>query len=100
MTVPTGTGTSMSSPPRPLHCALPPGSPFTALNERMVAEVRKGVQPLPGDQVDAAALAAVAAVRPAERDELLAAEADHAAAAVAGLHLDRGFVDELHGGRG
>ena len=92
----------MSSPPRPLQSALPPGSPLTALNERMVAEVRQRVQPLPRDQVDVAAVAAVAAVRPAERDELLAAKADHAAAAVAGLHLDRGFVDELHeeGARG
>ena len=36
------------------------------------------------------------AVRTAERDEFLATETDHAPTAVAGLDLDRGFVDELH----
>ena len=42
--------------------------------------------------------AAVAAVRAAERDELLAPEAHAAVAAVAGGDVDGGFVDELHGG--
>jgi len=70
------------------------------LEGALVAEVRERIEPLARNDVDAAAGAAVAAVRPAERDELLAAEADHAAPAVAGLDLDRGFVDELHGGSG
>ena len=39
-------------------------------------------------------MAAVAAARSAARDELLAAEAEAAAAAVAGCHLDVDFVDE------
>ena len=51
-----------------------------------------------GTQVDAAAVAAVAAVRAAQRHELLAPETGAAAAAVAGLHLQRGFIDEFHGG--
>jgi hypothetical protein len=43
-----------------------------------------------------AAPAAVAAVRAAELDELLAPEGDDAVAAVAGLHPNLGFVEELH----
>jgi hypothetical protein len=46
---------------------------------------------------DAAAVAAVAAVGPAEGHELLAPEAHAAAAAVSGLDLDARFVDEFHG---
>ena len=62
-----------------------------------MAEIDQGVEVLVGHQPDAAAVAAVAAVRAAERDELLAAEADAAVAAVAGDDLDFGFVDEFHG---
>ena len=40
------------------------------------------------------------AVGAAERNGFLAAEAHHAAAAVAGVDLERGFVDEMHGGSG
>ena len=49
-----------------------------------------------GDGVDGAALASVAAVRTAARDELLAPEAHAAGAAVPGLYEDVDFVDE-HG---
>src|SRR6185312_2498954 len=62
-----------------------------------VAEVRQGVQALGRFQEDAAAIPAVAAVRAAHGDELLAAEADDAVAAVTGDHFDGGFVYELHG---
>ena len=48
------------------------------------------------DDVDGAAAAAVAAVGTAAGDELLAAEAQAAVAAVAGRDLDVDFVDE-HG---
>src|SRR5690606_8103188 len=48
-------------------------------------------------QPHAAAIAAVAAVRPAQRDELLPAESHAAVAAVAGGDGDFGFVNELHG---
>ena len=47
-----------------------------------------------GDDVDGAAVAAVAAVGAAARDELLAAEAEAAVAAVAGGDVDVDFVDE------
>ena len=47
-----------------------------------------------GDQIDRAALAAVAAVGTAARDELFAAEAERARAAVAGRDVDVDFVDE------
>src|SRR6185437_8150481 len=46
----------------------------------------------------AAAVAAVTTVGSPERNELLATEAGTAVPAVAGLHLDDGFVDKLHGG--
>jgi hypothetical protein len=47
-----------------------------------------------GDEVDRSALAAVAAVGTAARNELLAAEADRTATAVSGLDVDVDFVDE------
>src|SRR5690606_9002930 len=62
----------------------------------LVAEVDQGVEVLVGQQPDVAALAAVAAVRPAQRDELLAPEAHAAVAAVAGSDGDFSFVDQLH----
>src|SRR5690606_16552070 len=62
-------------------------------------EVDQGVEVLRRFQPHAAAVAAVAAVRPAERDELLAPESDAAVAAVSGGDGDFGFVDEFHGCR-
>jgi hypothetical protein len=47
-------------------------------------------------EVDAAAVAAVAARRTAARHEFFAAERDAAVSAVAGLHVDFGFVDKYH----
>src|SRR5690606_34408901 len=61
-----------------------------------VAEVDQGVEVAVAHGVHAAASPAVAAVRPAEGNELLAAKAHAAAAAVAGYHVDGCFVDELH----
>ena len=49
-------------------------------------------------QVDAAAIAAVAAGRPAARHEFFAAKRDASIAAIAGLHVDFRFVDKYHGG--
>src|SRR6185437_12817542 len=63
----------------------------------LVAEVDQRVQAFVRDQPHAAAFAAVATVGTAERNELLAPEAGTAVPAVAGLHLDDGFVDEFHG---
>src|SRR5690606_14942015 len=69
--------------------------------DALVAEVHEGVEVLVGQQPDVAALAAVAAVRAAEGDELLAPETDAAVPAVAGDDGDFGFVDEFHkGGNG
>src|SRR5882724_6162675 len=45
---------------------------------------------------DVAAAPAIAAVRPAELDELLAPEADAAGPAVAALQIDLGLVEEFH----
>src|SRR5438477_8642960 len=45
---------------------------------------------------DVAALAAIATIRPAKLDELLAAKAHGAAAAVTALQVDLGLVEEFH----
>ena len=63
------------------------------------AKIREGVHALDGSQIHAAAQSAVATIGAAEGHELLAPEAHAAAAAVAGLHLELGFVDEFHGTR-
>ena len=55
--------------------------------------------PSTASQIHASAESAVAPVGAAEGHELLAPKADTAAPAVAGLHLDLGFVDEFHEGR-
>src|SRR3546814_10932549 len=62
-----------------------------------LAEVDQGVEVLRRLQPHAAAAAAIAAIGPAERDELLAPETDAAVAAVSGSDGDFGFVDQLHG---
>ena len=51
----------------------------------LVAEIDQRVEVFVGFQPDVAAVAAIAAVGAAERDELLAAETDAAVAAVAGM---------------
>src|SRR5690606_13366555 len=60
------------------------------------AEIRQRIDAVLRVQPDAAAHAAVSTIRSAEGDELLAAETDAAAATIAGLHPDCGFVDGLH----
>src|SRR5580658_1171678 len=60
------------------------------------AKIRQGVHALHGLQIDAAAQTAVTAIGAAEGHEFLAAKAHAAAAAVAGLDLEFGFVDEFH----
>src|SRR3546814_5283874 len=57
----------------------------------------QGVEVLRRLQPHAAAVAAIAAIGPAERDELLAPETDAAVAAVSGSDGDFGFVDQFHG---
>ena len=64
----------------------------------LVAIVDQRVQPVDRLHPDVAAAAAVAAVRPAELDELLAPERDRAGAAVAGADIDLGLVEEFHDG--
>ena len=60
------------------------------------AKVGERVDALSGAQEDPTAMTAVAAVRSAERHELLAPKTHAAAPAVAGLHPHRCLVDELH----
>src|SRR5690606_34191225 len=61
------------------------------------AEVRKRVDAFARDEINTATVAAVAAVRAAARNELLAPEAHATVAAAAGLDIDVRFVDEFHG---
>ena len=76
-----------------------PCAPRSALNSGWKRKWRRVLRCGAGDEVDRPAVAAVAAVRPAARDELLAAEAQAAAPAMAGRDVDFDFVDE-HGGDG
>ena len=57
-------------------------------------EIEQGVLVRIGDEDDAAAVAAVAAVGAALGDVFLAAEGDASVPAVAGFHLNDGFIDE------
>ncbi len=61
-----------------------------------VAVIDQRIDVAVGQRIDAAAAPAVAAVGPAARNVLLAAERDRAVAAVAGDHLDQRFVEEFH----
>ena len=63
------------------------------------AKVREAVHTGGSTQIDATAMPAVTAIRPAKRRELLATEAHAAAAAVAGLNFGACLVDEFHGDR-
>ncbi len=72
---------------------------FTALGFVMPhkAEIGQRVQVGIALQIDRAAIAAVAAVRPALRDVFFAPESDDAVAAISGFDFDFGFIDEFHG---
>ena len=65
----------------------------------LVAVVDQRVEAVDRLRDHVAALAAVAAVRAAELDELLAPERDAAVPAVAGADVDLGLVEEFHGDR-
>jgi hypothetical protein len=62
------------------------------------AVIDERVQVAIGLDEDVPASSAVAAVGSAERDELLAAEADAAAATVSGNNVDVSLVNEFHDG--
>jgi hypothetical protein len=64
----------------------------------LVAVVDQRVQPVDRLDPDVAAAAAVATVRSAELDELLAPERDRASAAIAGADIDFCLVEKLHFG--
>ena len=66
---------------------------LTPMGRALMAEIDQGVDVFVGHDPDAAAVAAVTAIRPAKRDELLAAKADTAIAAITGGDQDFCFVD-------
>jgi len=63
----------------------------------LVAIVDQGIEPIDHLDDDIAAPAAVATVRPAELDELLAPEGDDAGSAVTALEVYLGLIEEFHG---
>jgi len=65
--------------------------------DALEAVVDQRVDVAVGARPDAAAAAAVAAVRPAVADVLLAAKCRRAVASLAGVDLDFRLVDEFHG---
>src|SRR6185503_3487422 len=64
------------------------------LEQLLEPEIEEGVEIGARDQVDAAAVTAVAAIGTAARDELLAAKAHGATAAMAGRDVNLDLVDE------
>src|SRR5690606_22586507 len=79
------------------HVLPRPAAAVLGLETPLHAEIGERVDTLARDQVDAAAVAAVAAVGPAARNELLTPEAHTPVAAAAGLDMNVRFVDEFHG---
>src|SRR3546814_5138144 len=69
------------------------------LEQPRVAKVGEGIQVGVGDRPDAAAVAAVTAVRTTERHVLEAQDANAAVAALAAFDADNGFVNQLHRSR-
>ena len=63
----------------------------------LVAEVDQRAQVLVGHDPDTAAASPVTAVRPPQRNELLAAKANAAIATITGDDIDFCFVYEFHG---
>ena len=92
--MPSGTGTTRSSPPWPCFFLPEPWVPLVGPAVGMVAEGEQRGHVAVGDQPDVAALAAVAAVGPALGHVRLAAERDAAGAAVAAPHVELALVDE------
>src|SRR6267154_1146903 len=76
-----------------------PGSATPVLGAKMllIAVIDQRVEIVGRDKADVAALAAHAAIGPAELDELLAPEAEAAAAAVTALEVDLALIEEFHG---
>src|SRR6185436_18480462 len=72
------------------------GLAVARLEAALVPKVRERIEPGVRDDIYAAAVTAVAAVRAAKGHELFAAKAHLAPTTVAGLDLDARFVHELH----
>src|SRR5690606_8356188 len=79
-------------------CALATGAALAVAGKEMllIAIVDEGIQPIDGLGPDIAALAAVAAIRAAELDVFLAAEADGAVAPGTGAKVDAREVEKFH----
>src|SRR5690606_20937515 len=81
-----------------LTVAIAAHAVFTAL--RLIGarhpEIRQGIDAFGGHQKHAAAIAAVAAIRPAQRNEFFAPETDTAVPAVAGQYAYGCFVKKFH----
>ncbi len=82
---------------RARHVLARPAAPAFGAEPPLHAKVGQRVDAFARDEIDAAAVTAVAAVRAAARDELLATKADAAAPARAGFDTDIRFVNEFHG---
>ena len=94
--VPIGTGITTSGAAAPVRSL--PGAVAALRRPEMlrVAEIDQRIEVLGRDEHDVAALAAIAAVRPAELDELLAPKRHHAVPAIAGAEVDLRLIKELH----
>ena len=81
---------------RPRHVLARAAAAALGAKPPLHSEVGERIDALARHEIDTAAVAAVAAIRTAARDELFAPEADGAAPAGAGLDANVGFIDEFH----
>ena len=93
-TVPGGTGITQIVGRAAVAVGAGPRLAVLGLPQAALGQGGEAIDPLLGDEDDAAAVAAVAAVGSAAGDVLLPAEADAAVAPFAGLHLNLHLVDE------
>jgi hypothetical protein len=84
----------MSFPFAPVRLRPAPLPPLAA--NAAGSDVDQGIQAAHAFEHHVAAAAAIAAIGPTIFDELLASERHAAVAAVAGAHINLGFIEEFH----
>jgi hypothetical protein len=78
------------------HVAARSAAPICRFESSSHAKVGERIDPFGNSEVNATAVTAVAAIRSAARNELLASKAHAAPAAVACFDTNLRFVDEFH----
>jgi hypothetical protein len=61
-----------------------------------MAEISQCIDVMITDEVNAAAITAIATVRPAKRDVFFTTKADHTGSTISGDDIDSCFIDKTH----